>query len=200
MIPARDALQRLKDGNARFASNVRSIDSLVTHLRRGDLVAAQTPFAIVLGCADSRVPAEIVFDQGVGDLFVVRVAGNIVAPSLTGSVELAVERFGTRLVVVLGHSDCGAIGAAVDAMQDAGPDVSPNLAVILESLRPAIEEARAGGDRDAWIDAAVRANVHHSAAALHADSALLRRFVERDGLLIVGAQYRLDTGLVEFFD
>src|SRR3954452_21838791 len=115
IVPARDALQRLHEGNQRYVNNVRSVDSMLSHSRRGDM-GLQSPFAIVLGCSDSRAPAEIVFDQGLGDLFVIRVAGNIVAPSQIGSVEFAAERFGTRLVVVMGHTNCGAIQAAVESL------------------------------------------------------------------------------------
>src|SRR5271157_2642032 len=122
MISAREALDRLKEGNRRFASDLRSRDLPTGQTRRRELAAGQEPFAIILGCSDSRVPAEIVFDQGLGDLFVIRVAGNIVAPSQIGSVEFAAERFGTRLVVVLGHSSCGAIEAAIEAVvQRRGP-------------------------------------------------------------------------------
>ncbi|MFZ0790021.1 MAG: carbonic anhydrase, partial [Chromatiaceae bacterium] len=113
MINAQEALERLREGNLRYSSNVRSLEALMSHTRRADLVAGQEPFAIVLGCSDSRVPAELVFDQGLGDLFVIRVAGNIVAPSQIGSVEFAATRYGTRLVVVLGHSQCGAILATL---------------------------------------------------------------------------------------
>src|SRR2546421_9731205 len=109
MISAREALERLREGNRRFVSDVRSRDTLTSQMRRNELAAGQEPFAIILGCSDSRVPAEIVFDQGLGDLFVIRVAGNIVASSQVGSVEFAAARFGTRLVVVLGHSQCRAV-------------------------------------------------------------------------------------------
>src|SRR5262249_8676874 len=111
------ALDRLRDGNRRFASNQPASVFLSSRARRAELVAGQRPFAIVLGCSDSRVPAELVFDQGLGDLFVIRVAGNIVAPSQIGSVEFAVSRFGTPLVVVLGHSQCGAVTATLEELQ-----------------------------------------------------------------------------------
>src|SRR6476661_7988483 len=117
MIPAREALDRLREGNLRFAANVRGSDAFLSHTRRAELTSGQQPFAIILGCSDSRVPAEIVFDQGLGDLFVIRVAGNIVAPSQVGSVEFAAERYATRLVVVLGHSQCGAILATLEALR-----------------------------------------------------------------------------------
>src|SRR5512134_558202 len=124
VISAKDALDRLREGNHRFVSNIRSLDTLLSHTRRADLVAGQQPFAIVLGCSDSRVPAELVFDQGFGDLFVIRVAGNIVAPSQVGSVEFAASRFGTRLVVVMGHTQCGAIIATLEELQRPAADQS----------------------------------------------------------------------------
>ena len=139
MIPAPDALQRLRDGNRRFVSNVRSHESLAGEARRVEVAAGQEPFAIILGCSDSRVPAEIVFDQGLGDLFVIRVAGNIVAPSQIGSVEFAAERYGTRLVVVLGHSQCGAILATIDELKRPTINQSRNLHSIVDRVRPAVE-------------------------------------------------------------
>src|SRR6188472_2586157 len=128
MVPASEALSRLREGNLRFISNTRDAGEFLSQARRFELAQSQAPFAIVLGCSDSRVPAEIVFDQGLGDLFVIRVAGNIVAPSQVGSVEFAAERFGTRLVVVLGHSKCGAILATLDELQHpSGGSHSRNL-------------------------------------------------------------------------
>src|SRR4249919_915041 len=117
MISALEALERLREGNRRFVSDVRSRDTLSSQTRRRELAAGQEPFAIILGCSDSRVPAEIIFDQGLGDLFVIRVAGNIVASSQVGSVEYAAEQFGTPLVVVLGHSRCGAILATLEQLR-----------------------------------------------------------------------------------
>src|SRR5450432_4889311 len=116
MILAREALALLQEGNRRFVSDISNRDANASGVRRR-LAASQEPFAAILGCSDSRVPVEIVFDQGLGDLFVIRVAGNIVAPSLIGSVEFAAEQFGTRLVVVLGHSRCGAIETTLEQLQ-----------------------------------------------------------------------------------
>ncbi len=127
MIPGREALDRLREGNARFASNVRGPDTIVSHTRRPELPSEQEPLAIILGCSDARVPAELVFDQGLGDLFVIRVAGNIVAPSLVGSVEFAAAKFGTRLVVVLGHSRCGAVTATLEELRRPTENQSRNL-------------------------------------------------------------------------
>lgn len=202
-IPAKEALQRLRDGNQRFASNLRSLDPLFSHARREELVSGQEPFAIILGCSDSRVPAEIVFDQGLGDLFVIRVAGNIVAPSQIGSVEFAVSQFGTRLVIVLGHSQCGAIGATLDELMHATTTTSHNIRSIVERVKPSIEGLLATNlkhDHEALAKEAVRANVRASANQLRHGSDIIEKLIEEDGLLIVGAEYSLETGVVDFFD
>lgn len=203
MIPAREALDRLREGNLRFASDVRSQHPLSGHARRHELTAGQEPLAIILGCSDSRVPAEIVFDQGLGDLFVIRVAGNIVAPSLVGSVEFAAAMFGTRLVVVLGHSQCGAIKATLDDLQRRSGLPSRNVQSIVDRVRPAIRgllDTSLRDDAEALMEAAVRANIRASADHLRHGSALLEELTAREGLLVVGAEYSLDTGLVDFFD
>jgi carbonic anhydrase len=203
MIPAREALQRLRLGNRRFVANVRSHDSLASEARRTELAAGQQPFAIILGCSDSRVPAEIVFDQGLGDLFVIRVAGNIVAPSQIGSVEFAAERYGTRLVVVLGHSQCGAILATIDELKRPTINQSRNLHSIVDRVRPAVEpllQTELHRDPDALVRDAVRANVCISAGHLRHGSAVLEQLIEKDGLAVIGAEYSLDTGIVDFFD
>ena len=203
MIPAHDALQRLRDGNRRFVSNVRSHDSLAGEARRIEVAAGQEPFAIILGCSDSRVPAEIVFDQGLGDLFVIRVAGNIVAPSQIGSVEFAAERYGTRLVIVLGHSQCGAILATIDELKRPTTNQSRNLHSIVDRVRPSVEpllRTEHQRDPDALVRDAVRANVCLSASHLRRGSDILEQLIEKDGLVVVGAEYSLETGLVDFFD
>ena len=203
LIPAREALNRLREGNRRFASNVRSMDAFLSQARRAELTRSQEPFAIVLGCSDSRVPAEMVFDQGLGDLFVIRVAGNIVAPSQVGSVEFAAERFGTRLVVVLGHSQCGAILATLDELQRPTDRQSRNLRSIVDRVRPSVEGLLATdlrNDRDALVQQAVRANIRASANQLRHGSELLEQLIRDDGLVIVGAEYSLETGIVDFFD
>jgi carbonic anhydrase len=202
-ISATDALERLLKGNRRFASGVASGEGLSSRSRRAELVAGQTPFAIVLGCSDSRVPAEIVFDQGLGDLFVIRVAGNVVAPSQIGSVEFAAERFGTRLVVVLGHSQCGAVLATIEELQRPSETQSRNLRSIVYRIRPAVEGLLSTDLREnptALVSEAVRANVRVSANQLRHGSEVLERLIEQDGLLIVGAEYSLETGLVHVFD
>jgi len=192
-VTAADALQRLRAGNARFATNARGSGSLMSAARRAELAIAQEPFAIVLGCSDSRVPVEIVFDQGPGDLFVIRVAGNIVAPSLIGSVEFAAERFGTRLVVVLGHSSCGAIQATIEELHRPTSNQSPNLKAIVNRIRPAVG---AGDDEPT----AMRANILASVSQLRHGSAIIEGLVDSNGLVVVGAWYSLDTGVVEFLE
>ena len=203
LVSAREGLERLREGNRRFVAGVRGDAALTSPMRRNELVADQQPFAIILGCSDSRVPAEIVFDQGLGDLFVIRVAGNIVAPSQIGSVEFAAERFGTRLVVVLGHSMCGAILATLEELRRPTEDQSPNLHSIVSRIRPSVEMLLATELRDdpeALVRQAVRANVRASANHLRYGSAILENLMQNNGLLVVGAEYSLQTGVVEFFD
>jgi carbonic anhydrase len=203
VITAREALERLRDGNRRFVAHVQSRAAIDGHLRRYELAAEQEPFAIVLGCSDSRVPAEIVFDQGLGDLFVIRVAGNIVAASQVGSVEFAASRFGTRLVVVLGHSQCGAILATLDELQRPTIKQSRNLRSIVDRIRPSVETLLATDLRNApgeLVRQAVRANIRMSAGHLRHGSAILERLIQDDGLIVVGAEYSLETGEVDFFD
>ena len=202
MIPARQALDRLREGNARFAADVRSHATIARRTHR-DFVDGQEPFAIILGCSDSRVPAEIVFDQGLGDLFVIRVAGNIVAPSQVGSVEFAASKFGTRLVVVLGHSRCGAVEATIEALQRPSATQSRNLHSIVDRVRPSVEALLATGLRDdpsALIRDAVRANVRVSASQLRHGSELLESLIAHEGLVVTGAEYSLESGIVDFFD
>ena len=203
MVSARDALALLRDGNRRFVADVRSSDTLPSRARRIELAAGQQPFAVILGCSDSRVPVEIVFDQGLGDLFVIRVAGNIVAPSQIGSVEFAAEQFGTRLVVVLGHSNCGAIGATLEQLQRPKENQSRNLRSIVEFVRPSVENLLATElkhDLPMLFREAVRANIRTSATHLRHGSEIIENLIQNDGLMIVGAEYSLDTGMVDFFD
>lgn len=200
-VSAADALMQLREGNHRFASNTSNSHSSAPSGKR-EFPAVQEPFAIILGCSDSRVPAEIVFDQGLGDLFVIRVAGNIVAPSQVGSVEFAAAQFGTRLVVVLGHSSCGAVLATIDELQRPTKDQSKNLAAIVDRVRPSVEGLLATElrhDRPALIRESVRANIRASVNHLRHGSALLEQLTRDDGLLVVGAEYSLETGVVDFF-
>jgi carbonic anhydrase len=203
MIAAREALERLRTGNRRFASDTRSAETLTNQRRRDEVAAGQEPFAIVLGCSDSRVPAEIVFDQGLGDLFVIRVAGNIVASSQVGSVEFAAGRYHTRLVVVLGHSQCGAILATLEELRQPTAGQSRNLRSIVDRVRPSVEALLATElrhDPEGLVRQAVRANIRASANHLRHGSEILERLIEHEGLLVVGAEYSLETGVVEFFD
>jgi carbonic anhydrase len=203
MVPPQEALSRLRDGNDRFAAGIASSDSPTNLSRRMALTERQEPFAIVLGCSDSRVPAELVFDQGLGDLFVIRVAGNIVAPSQVGSVEFAVERFGTSLVVVLGHSRCGAIVATLEQLLRPTEQRSPHLGSIVDRVRPSVEPLLATElrrDHDALVGHAVRANVRSSANHLRHGSGILEQHIQKRKLLVVGAEYSLETGKVDFFD
>ena len=200
---ALEALGRLREGNRRFASGTGSVDGLPSRTRRAELLTGQQPFAIVLGCSDSRVPAELVFDQGLGDLFVIRVAGNIVAPSQIGSVEFAAERFGTRLVVVLGHSQCGAVLATLEELRRPNEGQSRNLRSIVDRIRPSVEGLLATPlvkDLDTLVREAVRANVRASANQLRHGSEVLERLIDHDGLLVVGAEYSLESGMVDIFD
>ena len=203
MISATEALARLRDGNRRFVAGELTDQALSDRKRRA-LAADQAPFAIILGCSDSRVPAELVFDQGFGDLFVIRVAGNIVAPSQVGSVEFAASKFGTKLVVVMGHSQCGAITAAVEELLDGATNESRNLRSIVDRVRPAVETVIAGrrdvADRTTLVREAVWANVRTSVDHLRHGSALLENLIQNDGLMIVGAKYSLGTSVVTFLD
>src|ERR1041385_3564777 len=201
MISASEALERLRDGNARFAADVRVADQ--SHDRRAELAAGQAPFAIILGCSDSRAPVELVFDQGLGDLFVIRVAGNIVAPSQVGSVEFAAEAFGTRLVVVLGHTQCGAIGATLDQLRRPREMRSRNLQSIVDRVRPAVEGligTDIARDPEALYRAATRANIRAAVDHLRHGSELLERLILHNGLRVVGAEYSIETGSADFFE
>ena len=200
---AHNALQRLREGNLRFSNNLRAPDAIASHAKRAELTAGQEPFAVILGCSDSRVPAEMVFDQGLGDLFVIRVAGNIVAPSQIGSVEFAVSQFGTRLVVVLGHSQCGAIVATIDELAKGNGSPSKNISSIVDRVKPAVESLMSTelkNKPEELVNAAVCANVRASANHLRHGSEIIENLIENDGLLIVGAEYCLESGVVDFFD
>lgn len=202
MIPAAEALQRLRDGNRRFVSEVCA-HTRTSETRRIEVASAQEPFAIILGCSDSRVPAEIVFDQGLGDLFVIRVAGNIVAPSQVGSVEFAAAQYNTRLVVVLGHSQCGAILATLEELRHHTEQRYRNLRSIIDRVRPAIApllDTELRHDPDTLVQHAVRANVHASVNQLRHGSELLETLFQNEGLRVVGAEYSLETGMVDFLD
>ena len=202
---AEQALEMLKQGNARFVENVQNPQS--TLLASNALTHVHEPFAIILGCSDARVPAEIVFDQGLGDLFVIRVAGNVVAPSQIGSVEFAAEKFGTKLVVVLGHSHCGAVTACVETLINPDQQFSPNLRSIVDRIRPSVynlhEIYTANGqdiDEQELINRGIKANVRMSVTQLKHGSRILEDAVNNSSLIIVGAVYDLDTGKVTFIE
>ncbi len=199
MIPAHEALERLREGNRRFVQGKPSAVATVP----ATLPQDQQPIAIVLGCSDARVPAELVFDQGVGELFVIRVAGNIVAPSQIGSVEFAATQFGVRLVVVLGHSRCGAVIATIDQLRRSSEQRSPNLRSIVDRIRPAVSglmNTPLVDDPDLLLREAVRLNIRISANHLRSGSAILEDLIANQGLVVVGAEYSLETGVVDFFD
>jgi len=203
MKKALEALDRLRAGNHRFVSDAFGVTAVTSQSRRQEVAMVQEPFAVILGCSDSRVPAELVFDQGLGDLFVIRVAGNIVAPSGIGSVEFAVELFGTRLVVVMGHTKCGAIQATIDELQLAREARSRNLRSIVDRVRPAIEPLMATDLRhqpEALMREAGRANIRMATSQLRHGSEILEYLIDHDSLLVVGAEYSLETGVVDFFD
>ncbi|MBP2279401.1 carbonic anhydrase [Psychrobacter sp. PL15] len=200
-----EALELLKEGNTRYVDSLNNADPMMQ--KRPELVKDQDPLAIILGCSDARVPVEIVFDQGLGDLFVIRVAGNVVAPSQIGSVEFAAEAFGTQLVVVLGHSQCGAVTACVEALINPDQHYSPNLQSIVDRIRPSVhnlhELATANGqdiDTDQLVDRSIRANVRMSVSQLKHGSRILEDLSSNGQLLIVGAEYDLETGKVRFLD
>jgi carbonic anhydrase len=203
MISAREALERLRHGNERFVNGQRSVGGFTSQARLLEVSKDKEPFAMILGCSDARVPAEIVFDQGLGDLFVIRVAGNVVSPSQVGSVEYAAAAYGTHLVVVLGHTGCGAVRATIDEMQRPTPSRSRNLRSIVDRIRPSVEGLLAtelARDHDALVRQAVRANVGVSVSHLRHGSEVLEELIERDELRVVGAEYSLESGVVEFFE
>jgi carbonic anhydrase len=203
MVSAQEALERLREGNRRFVANAQGANGFPGQTRPADVATSQQPFAIVLGCSDSRVPAEIVFDQGLGDLFVIRVAGNIVAPSQVGSVEFAATRYSTRLVVVLGHSQCGAILATLEELRRPREDQSRNLRAIVDRVRPSVEallSTELRHDFGALVREGVRANIRASVDHLRHGSQILEQLIQEEGLRVVGAEYSLETGVVEFLE
>lgn len=197
---SRAALARLRAGNDRFASNVRSVDAIASQNLRAALVDGHAPFAIVLSCSDSRAPAELVFDCGLGDLFVVRVAGNIVAPSLLGSVEFAVATFATPLVVVMGHTHCCAIAATVATLREEPTIPNSSIHSIVDRIAPSIIELVHANATEPDLRAAVRANARASTNQLRHGSRIIEEAIAEQRLMVVGALYDLETGRVDFFD
>ncbi len=201
IVPHAEALERLQEGNRRFVADVRSVASFTSQAQRESLVAGQRPFAIILSCSDSRAPSELLFDCGLGELFVVRVAGNVVAPSILGSVEFAAATFGSELVVVMGHSRCGAIAATVDAVRTGGQAMSESVGDIVARIKPAVTElVHADVDGDRLLGHAIRANVRAATNHLRHGSRLLEDRIAAGKLRVVGAEYSLETGQVDFFD
>ena len=200
---AQQALKLLKEGNFRFAEGASLKITENTVEQRSKLLDKQTPFAIVLACSDSRAPVELIFDRTLGDLFIVRVAGNIVTSALLGSIEFAAQQFGTRLVVVLGHSSCGAVKATIGEIQQPSEKGSPHIGAIVKNIRPAVEpllQSCADDDKALLVEKAIKANINASTNQLSQDSAILTDLIENDGLKIIAAKYSLETGRVEFFD
>ncbi len=198
-----EALNRLREGNRRYALDLTENESVSGRMKRYELADGQQPFAIILGCSDSRVPVELIFDQGLGDLFVIRVAGNIVAPSQIGSVEFAASQFGTQLVVVLGHSKCGAIQATLDEIRRPTENQSKNLKSIVNRIGPALSDLvneHSPAPTDEVFEQAVRANIRSSVYHLSHGSEIIETMQKDGELLVVGAEYNLKTGRVEFFD
>ncbi len=199
MVTAPDALKRLRKGNWRFVNGKNDIARSIGEARRAELVDGQKPFAVILACSDSRVPVELIFDQGLGELFVIRVAGNIVAPSQIGSIEYAAARLGVRLVVVLGHSNCGAVEATLQALTEKQEITSPHLRSIVESISPALEPL-IGEPENVTLRKAVRANILQSVEQLQHGSQLLEQLISSGDLTIVGAKYSIESGEVKFLD
>ena len=202
MISAVDALERLREGNRRFVNDEVSEETLASREHKAGAATPQNPFAIILACSDSRVPTELIFDRGIGDLFVIRVAGNIVAPSQIGSIEFAAKQFGTRLVVVLGHSNCGAITATLKELALKESVRSPNLRAIVDRIRPALEPVLHDDsdlDDEEVVSSCIRANVRASVERLRHGSLILEQLVETGDLQIAGAEYSIETGIIEFF-
>lgn len=203
MVSATEALQRLRDGNQRFVAGTTNHVEAVERVHRTKAADGQNPFAIVLACSDSRVPIELIFDQGIGDLFVIRVAGNIVAPSQIGSVEFAAKQFGTRLVLVLGHSNCGAVIATLNELALRNRHRSPNLRSIVDRIRPAVEpllREHTDDNIDEILADAVRANIRASVERLSHGSLILEQLVESGDLAVIGAEYSIENGAVDFFE
>lgn len=201
MISAADALERLRQGNNRFVTGEVDYEATANRRHQPNMSGSQNPFAIVLACSDSRVPTELIFDQGIGDLFVIRVAGNIVAPSQIGSIEFAATQFSTRLVVVLGHNNCGAVIATLNELAKKEAHRSPNLRAIVDRVRPAVEHVlkdNADHESEVVIDAAVQANVRASVDRLQHGSLIIENLIADGRLQVHGAEYSIGTGIVKF--
>ncbi len=199
----KQSLDELKAGNRRFVAHLHHEVPTDNHNRQHELIINQKPIAVIVGCSDARVPPELVFDQGMGDLFVIRVAGNIITPSQIESVEFAALQFGPRLIVVLGHSQCGAVKATIEAMEGPVEQLGKMYSTVVEHVRVSVEKARTACDGctgDQLLDQSIRTNVHRSIADLRSRSESLQRLEREEGLMVVGAHYEIETGRVEFLE
>lgn len=205
-ISSSEALTRLIEGNQRFVNNTVSVNSITHEQRRLQNINGQSPYAIILSCSDSRVPSEIVFDQGLGDLFIIRVAGNVVAPSIIGSIEFAASTFGTQLVVVMGHTNCGAVSAALDIEQNRKGVPSENIRDIinriLPSIKPIVRNSKINPQlsKEIILKECIQANTMASINEIRYGSKIIESLIENKKLAIVGAEYSLETGKVTFFE
>lgn len=198
-----EALERLKKGNNRFVSGLRSTESLLGNEKLKDLSKnGQKPFAIVLSCSDSRVPAELLFDCGFGDLFVIRVAGNVVQPTQIASIEYAAKVLGASLCVVMGHSKCGAVQAALDTESGKAPDLGPNIDFLIELIRPSVQRSlkEKTTSNMSLLDRCIHENVHSTSKEVLEKSSLLRGLASEEHFHVVNAVFQLESGKVEFFD
>jgi carbonic anhydrase len=188
-----EALLRLKDGNQRFI-NGKSTKPRQDFNRIKEVAAAQYPFATIVGCSDSRVPNEIIFDQGLGDLFIVRTAGQVSSYASWGSIEFAEEVLGTKLIVVLGHTQCGAVNAAVNL-----PEVPGHIVTLINAIKPAVEKAKKSEPKN-LLDVAIRENVAMQVEQLKGLEPVLAKRVREGSIKIIGGLYDLNTGKIEFFE
>ena len=188
------ALQQLMEGNLRYAQGNASHPHQSLE-RRAELVSGQHPFAVILGCSDSRIPPELIFDQGLGDVFVIRTAGEVVDNASLASIEYAVDHLGVPLVMVLGHDSCGAVTAAVQ-----GGEAEGHLGSLMDFIRPAVEQAREAGEGSDLLNGSIDNNVFNIVEALKSSQPVLSEKVDAGELMILGARYRLDSGLVEILE
>lgn len=198
----KDALRELHAGNKRFVAHLHNETPTDNHNRQHELIINQRPIAIIVGCSDARVPPELIFDQGMGDLFVIRVAGNIITPAQLESIEFAALAFGPRLVVVLGHTCCGAVQATVNALIDPSTNPDGMYPTVVEHVRPSAQAAidAGGASTDEIVDHATHHNVRRSIETITTKSRALKKLMLVEGMLVVGAKYRIEDGAVEFLE
>lgn len=200
------ALQSLKDGNELYVKAIKDSTDLNTPITLRDVDLGQQPFAIILSCSDSRVPAELIFNCGIGELFIIRVAGNIASPTQIGSIEYACQNLGAQLVVVMGHSHCGAVSATIGTLSNSKHELSPNLESIIDQITPAVrpiveaDQHADEADDESLLDKAVRANVSYTVNNLSAQSEVLSTLMAEQKLAVIGAEYALETGKVTFHE